>query len=228
MRLFELTGSDEELSFSPYVWRIRMALAHKGIEPERVFTRFGDKSAFAPSGSSTVPVIEDQGQWVSDSWAIACYLEDSYPERPSLFGGAIGRGQAFFMKNWVDRTILAGLFPMLAADICACLDPEDQDYFRTSREKRLGCRLEDAKANREQALPRFRQSLDPLRATLKDQPFICGDHPAFADYLAFGAFVWAHCCSDFQILADDDLICQWRSAMFDLYGGLARSAKRAV
>lgn len=49
MRLFELTGSDEELSFSPYVWRIRMALAHKGIEPERVFTRFGDKSAFAPS-----------------------------------------------------------------------------------------------------------------------------------------------------------------------------------
>lgn len=42
---------------------------------------------------SQVPVIVDankDGKWVNDSWAIAKYLEATYPERPSLFGGSTG------------------------------------------------------------------------------------------------------------------------------------------
>lgn len=40
-----------------------------------------------------VPVIVDpnqDGKWVNDSWAIAKYLEETYPDRPSLFGGPQG------------------------------------------------------------------------------------------------------------------------------------------
>jgi hypothetical protein len=40
-----------------------------------------------------VPVIVDanqDGKWVNDSWAIAKYLEETYPDQPSLFGGPQG------------------------------------------------------------------------------------------------------------------------------------------
>ena len=40
-----------------------------------------------------VPVIVDgnkDGKWINDSWAIAKYLEETYPDRPSLFGGPQG------------------------------------------------------------------------------------------------------------------------------------------
>ncbi len=47
-----------------------------------------------------MPVIEDGGRFVADSWAIAEYLDESYPDRPSLFGGANGHGLARFIDNW--------------------------------------------------------------------------------------------------------------------------------
>ncbi|MFC7158181.1 glutathione S-transferase N-terminal domain-containing protein, partial [Pseudidiomarina halophila] len=95
MKLFELVGRDPSQGFSPYVWRTRMALAHKGFEPELVplrFTEIADRLAFAES--RTVPVLVDDDKVVTDSWHIACYLEEAYPERPSLFGGDVGRVQA--------------------------------------------------------------------------------------------------------------------------------------
>lgn len=228
MRLFELTASDPEIRFSPFVWRTRMALAHKGFEPDCVATRFLDKSAFAESGSNTVPVIEDNGTWVSESWDIACYLDDTYPDRPSLFGGAMGRGKALFIDNWANHMVLTPLFPMLANDIHACLDAEDKIYFQNKWEPRLGCSLQAVGADREDQVIAFRQSLSPLRETLKKQAFISGDAPGYADYSVFGPFVWARCCTDFEILEQDDIVAQWREKMLDLFDGLARNAKRVI
>ena len=37
-----------------------------------------------------MPIIEDNGKVVNDSFAIAQYLESTYTERPSLFGGPGG------------------------------------------------------------------------------------------------------------------------------------------
>ena len=33
-KLYELAGADENRRFRPYCWRVRMALAHKGLEVE--------------------------------------------------------------------------------------------------------------------------------------------------------------------------------------------------
>jgi glutathione S-transferase len=38
-----------------------------------------------------VPVLVDGDRWIADSWTIANYLEDTFPDSPSLFGGASGR-----------------------------------------------------------------------------------------------------------------------------------------
>ena len=116
MKLYELRGRDPEHRFSPYVWRTKLALAHKGLAHESVALRFTEipEAPFADV-AATVPVLEDEGCFIADSWEIACHLEERYPERPSLFGGAVGRAHARFINAWVDRTLVVGFFPLLVA-----------------------------------------------------------------------------------------------------------------
>ena len=87
LKLFELVGTDVGRPFSPFCWRTRMALAHKGLSAETIPWCFTEKDAIAPHKSEKVPVLLDGENSVANSWAIANYLEDRYPDRPSLFGG---------------------------------------------------------------------------------------------------------------------------------------------
>ncbi len=224
-RLFELVGTDPARPFSPFCWRTRMALAHKGLTAETVTWRFTDKAALAPYKAEKVPVLIDGDTSIADSWAIAGYLEDTYPDRPSLFGGEGGRAMARMLNWWGDIAIVGGIFPFIAADIVTRLPPEDAAYFRKTREARLGgVRLEDAAANRDKDVARFRKSLDPMRLTLRSQPFLGGDAPNYADYIVFGGFQWARVVSPFKLLAEDDLIHAWREKLLDAFGGMARSS----
>ena len=100
LKLFELMGADDR-RFSPYCWRARMAVAHKGLDVEYVPCKFTDKDLFAFSGGKTVPVLKDGETVLTDSWDIACHLEEAYPDQPSLFGGAVGRGEARFISEWI-------------------------------------------------------------------------------------------------------------------------------
>jgi glutathione S-transferase len=223
-QLFELVGTETERPFSPYCWRIRMALAHKELDSTSVPWRFTEHEAIAQHGSEKVPVLIDGAQTVSDSWAIANYLEDQYPERASLFGGAGGRAMARMLNAWGDVVVIGGMFPFLAADIHAHLRPADQAYFRQSREARLGKTLEEAAAQREEGVKAFRKTLDPMRLTLKSQPYLGGITPNYADYIVFGGFQWARAISPFALLAPGDLIYSWREKMLDAFGGMARAA----
>ena len=226
IKLYELAGADPERRFSPFVWRVRMALRHKELAFEGVPWRFTEKQVLAELGAAgRVPVIVDRGKTVHDSFAIAEYLEDTYPDRPSLFGGEIGRATTRFLNSWADAGVLGQLFPMLVRDIWQQLGPEDQAYFRESREQRLGKTLEQTVADREARLPGFRQFLTPVRLTLAKQPFLAGEKPAYADYILFGNFMWARNVSPFKLLAEDDPVHAWRERMLDLYDGEARRAK---
>ncbi len=221
-KLFELVGTDAERPFSPYCWRTRMALAHKGLDAETVPWRFTEKSAIAPHNSDKVPVLLDGDTTVVDSWVIANHLEDTYPDRPSLFGGYGGRAMGRMLNWWGDVVIVGGIFPLIAADIHGHLQPVDQAYFRQTREARLGRTLEEAAATRDKAVEGFRKSLDPLRLTLRSQPFIGGTTPNYADYIVFGGFQWARATSPFKLLKTDDLIFAWRERLLDAFEGLAR------
>src|ERR1700709_562112 len=94
--LYDLAGADPDVRFSPYCWRTRFALAHKGLPVETVPWRFTDREAIAFSGQGKGPVVRDEDKVVSDSWAIAEHLEERYPT-PTLFGGATGRAHALFV-----------------------------------------------------------------------------------------------------------------------------------
>ena len=219
--LYDLVGRDDR-RFSPHCWRTRMALAHKGLACEVRATRFTDIGRIGDGQVKTVPAIEDGPRLIVDSWAIAQYLETTYPERPSLFGGAGGEALTRLVQNWCAAVLHAGLVGMIVRDIFEHLVPEDQVYFRTSREQRFGRTLEEVQAGREARLEGFRTSLQPLRMTLRDAPFLGGAQPLYADYLAFGAFQWARVISPFRVLEADDPVHAWFERCLDRHDGLGR------
>ena len=225
LKLYDLAGAESDRRFSPYCWRIKMALAHKGLTVDTIAWRFTEKDVIAFSKQGRVPVLIDGVRWVNDSWAIAEYLEATYPERPSIFGGAAGKALARFHANWADSFLQPAMLKLVVLDIWQHADAKDRDYFRQSREERLGKTLEAAVADRDKAVLGFRDSLLPLRLTLKTQQFLGGDGALYADYAVFGGFQWCRCISDFKLLAPDDPIYAWRQRMLDLFDGLGGKAK---
>jgi glutathione S-transferase len=223
LRLYDLAGADPNRRFSPYCWRIRLALAHKRLAIETIPWRFTEKAEIAPSGSKTVPVLVDGDRWIADSWTIANYLEDAYPDSPSLFGGAAARRLTRHYSSLADALVTT-IFPFIALDILQRVADKDRDYFRVSREQRVGKTLEAFVANRDAGLAGFRASLAPLRTTLKTQPFFGGDEPLYADYALFGQFQWARCISPFALLEEGEPVKLWRDRLLDCFDGLARKA----
>jgi glutathione S-transferase len=223
IQLYDLAGADPDRRFSPYCWRTRLALAHKGLAVETIPWCFTDKDKIAFSGQGRVPVIVDGDAWVNDSWAIALYLEKTYPDRPSIFAGG-APGAIRFVNDWTDAVLQPGLFRFIVADVAAAIDPKDRAYFRQSREQRLGTTLEEAARGREDRIGAFRDVLQPLRLTLRTQEFLGGAKPNYADYIVFGAFQWARCVSPFRLLEADDPVYAWRGRLLDAFDGLAGKA----
>jgi glutathione S-transferase len=224
LKLFELVGTDITRPFSPFCWRTRMALAHKGLSAESIPWCFTEKHAIAPHQSEKVPVLIDGETSVADSWTIATYLEDTYPDRPSLFGGEGGRALGRMLNWWGDVTVVGGMFPLIVADIPAHLKPDDAAYFRTTREARFGKPLEEVAAGRDKSVEGFRRAIDPMRLTLKTQAYLGGAVPNYADYIVFGAFQWARVVSPFKLLAENDPVYAWREKLLDAFDGMARKS----
>jgi glutathione S-transferase len=226
--LHELTGADDQRRFSPPVWRVRMALRHKGLAFEGRPWRFTEKDVIAPSGGGTVPVIVDGGRWVREAIVIAEYLEATYPDGQSLFRGQEGLALARFMVAWVDRTLALPVARLILTDIFSHLAEKDRAYFRTSREKRFGCALEQVCTDPVAELANIRVLLEPARRLAAQQDFLSGDAPGFADYALHGTFMWARMTSDRLTLADDDPLKAWLARVDALHGGEALHALAAV
>jgi glutathione S-transferase len=226
LRLFDLAGADDAVRFSPNCWRTRLALAHKGLPVETVAWRFTEKDVIAKSGQGKVPVLVAGDKWLSESWDIAEYLEDTYPDRPSLFGCPHGRAAARFVNQWASDVLHPAVARVIVPEIHAALHEKDKDYFRKTREAAFGRSFEAIAAERDEALAALRRALAPLRSTLTRQSFVAGAGPAYADHAVFGAFQWARVISGTALTVSDHPISAWVERMLDAYHGLARSAKR--
>jgi glutathione S-transferase len=160
-------------------------------------------------------MIVDDGCSVADSWTIAIYLEDAYPDRPPLFGSKQERALARFYNQWTDVTLHGAIGPIVVSDILQHLDPRDRDYFRISREARLGATLETLATRRESYLSTLQQVLEPLRQTLAAQSYLAGDTPLYPDFIVFGAFQWARSISNVRLVQPSDPIDSWRQRLLD-------------
>ena len=225
--LYELAAGDARVRFSPHCWKTRMALAHKGLEAQCVAWRFSEKEIIAFSTQDRVPVLVHNQTVISDSWSIALYLEEAFPDRPSLFGPAETVPLTRFINTWADATLVPALARIILYNVYDCLDVRDRAYFRSSREARFGMPMEQVVADQEARVNDFHNALGPLRQLLATQPFVAGSSPAYADYCIFGMFMWPHCTSPIAVLETGDPIFVWRERLFETFGGMAKRAARA-
>ena len=219
MQLFELAGRQDNNLFSPYCWRIRMALAHKGLEMTSIPCRFTEKDLIIASNQKLVPVLRDGEKILHDSWEIACHLEEAYPENP-LFFGESGKAQTLFFKHWVEGSVQPVIVPIIIMDIFRHLHDKDRDYFRVTREKRFNRSLEEFEDNSPEQIERLSQALTPARAVLAEYDYLCGAAPGFADYILFGAFQWARGVSETRLLDPADPVFAWRDRLLRLFDGM--------
>jgi glutathione S-transferase len=163
-----------------------------------------------------VPVLVDGGHVVSDSQSIAEYLDDTYPNEPPLYGDEPARALTNFVRSWADRVLQPALVPILVPDIFPRLAEQDKEYFRRTREAKLGRSIEELAAHREEAITAFQPVLAPLLGTLKAQKFIAGEAPGYADHIVFGALQWARLMSSTPLF--DGPLAIWMRAVLDTYG----------
>ena len=223
--LYDLAGAEADRRFSPFCWRTRMALAHKGLEVETVPWRFTEKDKLPQPNGGRVPVIVDGGRVVHDSSAIADYLETHYPERPSLFGGEAARALTVFVQNWTETVVQPALVGLVVLDICRHVAPGGPRLF--SPIARGAVRPDARGGGRGPRGAAAGVSRQPgAAAPYRRAPAISRrDAPTYADYIVFGAFQWARAISDFELLAASDPVAAWRGRMLDVFGGLARTTR---
>ncbi len=216
VKLYELAGESDDYRFSPYCWRTRLALAHKGIAVDSVPWRFTEKDAIAFSGQGKVPVLVDGECTVNDSWAIAEYLDNAYPEN-SVLGNSTTQALCYFIKCWDETALSRALVPVILLNVFNHLHPKDKAYFRESREAQIGQSLESFSADLEAKLDLFRKTLSPVRRTLQNQPFIAGSAPKFADHIVMARLQMARVTSPLPPITEDDPIFDWQQRMVERY-----------
>lgn len=221
IELWELGGVDDR-RYSTFSWRTRWALRHKGLEFTTRTVNQVDKPAIAFSGGTTVPIIRDGDTVVRDSWQIAEYLERSYPQRPSLFGGGQGPALSQFFNTWVDYQIVPAAFAVLSCDAIHIQNPADRPYFAGLIERLTGLAPAELKLHQPENVERLHKAVAPVRALLRRQPFICGAQAGYSDYVLGSVYQWARIVSTVRLLERDPALSAWLERMLDLHNGFAR------
>ena len=221
LELWEL-GGRRDCRFSTFSWRARLALHHKHVDFVVHPVAVSDKAAIAFSGQGKVPILKHGEHVVTDSWAIACYLERAFPDAPTLFGGPVGESLTHFFNLWADRELVPAIVPYLMRDVLDCVEEADARHLRAQIEGFFKKSLEELSGERGKALEQFRRRLQPVRKTLEQRRFLGGDAPAYADHILFGVLQWARVVSSETVLEPNDVVAAWFERVLDLYGGVGR------
>jgi glutathione S-transferase len=224
IQLYDLATKYPNIRFSPFCWRIKYALAHKELSWEEIPIRaLTEKNLLPTPNEGKVPVLVDDDQVVFDSWDIALYLEEKYPNQ-LLFDSSESRAQSLFVKNWTEAVLHILVSRMGILDFYETQTKDDQKVFRETRESRFGVVLEDWGSDPQGARVDFLNALEPLRQTLRSQKFMGGRTPNFSDYIMVGIFQWMRCGSRLKVFEESDDVFDYQERLLDLYDGLGRSS----
>ena len=224
IKIYELCGADDQLLFSPHCWKTRLCFAHKGLAWETEALPFTKVATIEDGDARRVPVIRDGDTVVEESFEIAKYLDEKYPTEHQLIPQGSAELTQFFI-NWSQTQLHSEVVKICLLDIYETLAPEDQAFFRSSREKLFGCTLEEFSQKFPKDNAGLTKALTPAALTLKKQTFIGGDKPIFADYVMFGALQWLNVVYPDDAIMPDGPVGVWFNRLLDMYDGLGRKAK---
>lgn len=222
IQLYDLTDASRTVFFSPYCWRIRMALTHKGLPFESIPWHFTDKALLEKTGQGRVPVIVDGDTWLHESSAIAGYLDATYPDRPALMPDAAAR----FVEAWCNASVLPAIRAIAIFHVFQAIHDKDKAYFRESREAALGTTLETLSRDPAAEQAALTAALGPAETLFATDNFFGGDTPTYADYVLFGTLMSPYQVCPTSPLEAGSAVARWFERMRDLHGGYARAAPR--
>jgi glutathione S-transferase len=207
-------------TISPFVWATKLAVAHKGFDLDIVKGGFTGIMERTGGKTERLPAIVDDGKWVLDSWGIVEYLDQTYPDRPSLIPHESTAALTKALDAWFWATAVGPWMRCFCADYRNICYEHDKEYVTSTREVMLGKKLEDMQAGREDRLPAISAALEPLRMTLREHAYLGGSEPNYADYRIMGGFLWLASVAGTPALADDDPLRDWVENVRALFGGL--------
>jgi len=98
------------VALSPFVRKVQLALAYKGIEYNSIPTMPSDDSpefrAISPLGK--IPVLEDGDFSVPDSSVILRYLDSKYPEKPLFPENSELLARVSWLEEYADTNLAQG------------------------------------------------------------------------------------------------------------------------
>jgi glutathione S-transferase len=94
---------------SPYVRKVHLVAAEKGVEVEMVLGNPGNPSPefLAASPFRKIPAIQDGDYTLADSTAIVTYIEARHPACPILPADPKARGKAIWFEEFADTILSA-------------------------------------------------------------------------------------------------------------------------
>lgn len=143
----------------------------------------------------TLPIIHDPATnaIIADSYSIAKYLDETYPDTPVLLPKETLAFHEAFQTAW--WRIQGAIFTVVVYPVWSVLPPRSQEFFRTTREKPRGKQLEDICEESdwktaERAFSMVGEWLDKNEEGKRD--LVMGDRICFADLTILGALLWIY------------------------------------
>lgn len=106
---------------SPYVRKVRAALAYKGLEYEHIFVipKGDDQPAEFKANSplGKIPLLQVDDKFISDSSVICAWLERQFPDKPLLPVDHFEAARALWFEEYADSTMTTAMAGHLFAEV---------------------------------------------------------------------------------------------------------------
>jgi glutathione S-transferase len=187
---------------APNPRRVRWVMAEKGVDDIEVVTlnlmqgEHKTPDYVAKAGLANVPMLElDDGTCITESVAVARYLESRYPE-PNLFGRT--PEETAVIEMWMRRGEFLVSLPMMnmvrhSHPAMAALEAQKPEVARSSRESAL-------------------KGLKVLNRRLAESEWLAGDRITIADIVAFSGFDFGRMVK-FELPEGLEHVARWVAAM---------------
>lgn len=191
-----------QFELSQYSEKVRLILDYKGLAYRKIEVTpgVGQLDLFRLSGQRRVPVLKDGSTVISDSTAIAMYLDRKYPDKPLIPVDSKERGMCLLIEEWADasigiksRKVLYGALsqnqgfrtsilpngtPDLLKTLVGAVPPEVLDILGAG----VGFGADAVK----EAKDDLKQDLEALSLLLLDRPYLVTNYPCLADFAVAG------------------------------------------
>ncbi|KAK0215847.1 hypothetical protein EDD85DRAFT_443160 [Armillaria nabsnona] len=210
LTLYDIPSTLPTKAWSPNMWKARYVLNYKGLpyhtewveypDVEGLYKKLGAQASVTKADGVTphytCPLLHDAstGALVSDSAAIARYLDKTYPETPTVV--PVGTDALHYAFNEALESRFDALWQFALIKSNFVLNPYSEEYFRRTREANAfgGKKLEDVipkGEDREREWARLKADFGKIDAWYgKGDKYVMGDILSYADFTVAAWVLW--------------------------------------